>query len=168
MVQMSNIECILRDSTNILKGYIVFLMKRMNLEVSARQLVHEFNLMFKPVWEAAVTQISSTICLTAYCHYLDWCHYNYSKYKISHETAESLSTGNQTTTSVSSDLTLISSDLSTSSSDLIMISSTELLPNAHPEPLAKKVKTQSAKKPKLKLKLKKTKMNGKGKQKSGL
>ncbi|KAG1852599.1 hypothetical protein C8R48DRAFT_777419 [Suillus tomentosus] len=75
--------------------------------------------------------------------------------------------GNKTSTtsaSVSSDLTLVLSDPSTSSSDLTMVSSTGLLPDAHPEPLAKKAKTQSAEEPKSK----KMKTNGKGKQNLGL
>ncbi|KAG2097520.1 uncharacterized protein F5147DRAFT_777978 [Suillus discolor] len=165
-VQMSDIECILRDSTNTLKGYIISLMEGMNLEVSAIQLVRESNPMFEPVWGAAVNQISSTIYLTAYCCYLDWCHHKYSKCKNSHENAQSSSTSYQTTT------TSVSSDLSTSSSDLTMISSTGLLPDAHPKPLAKKAKTQSAEEPKSKSKSTKTKTktktNGKGKGKSGL
>ncbi|KAG1834196.1 hypothetical protein EV424DRAFT_1532424 [Suillus variegatus] len=136
-------------------------------------LVHESNPVFEPIWGAAVNQISSTIYLTAYCHYLDWHHHKYSKFKSLHETAQSSSTGNKTSTasaSISSDLTLVLSDPSTSSSDLTMISSTGLLPDAHPEPLAKKAKTQSAEEPKSQSKSKKTKTktNGKGKQNSGL
>ncbi|KAG1868660.1 hypothetical protein F4604DRAFT_1927207 [Suillus subluteus] len=150
-VQMSDVECMLRDSTNTLKGYIVSLMEGMNLEVSAIQLVCESNPMFEPIWGAAVNQISSAIYLTAYCHYLDWRHHKYSKRKISHETAQSLSTGDRTTAS-------ISSDPSTSSSDLTVFSST-----AHPKlPLAKKAKTQSAEEPKLKSKLKADKDEWKG------
>ncbi|KAG2089749.1 uncharacterized protein F5147DRAFT_780544 [Suillus discolor] len=40
---MSDIEHILRDGTNTLKGYIISLMEGMNLEASEIQLVHESN-----------------------------------------------------------------------------------------------------------------------------
>ncbi|KAG1883114.1 hypothetical protein F4604DRAFT_1678022 [Suillus subluteus] len=168
MVQMSDIKHMLRDGTNTLKEYIASLMEGMNLEASATQLVRESNPMFEPIWGAAVNQIYFTIYLTAYCHYLDWHYHKYSKHKIAHETAQSSSTSDQTTTSISSDPTLVSSDLSTSLSDLTVFSST-----AHPElPLAKKAKTQSAEEPKSKSKSKskskQTKMNRKGKEKSGL
>ncbi|KAG1867362.1 hypothetical protein F4604DRAFT_1542029, partial [Suillus subluteus] len=81
MVQMSDVKHMLRDGANTLKGYIVSLMEGMNLEVSAIQLVCESNPVFKPIWGAAVNQISSAIYLTAYCRYLDWHHHKYSKHK---------------------------------------------------------------------------------------
>ncbi|KAG2077735.1 hypothetical protein BDR04DRAFT_986791, partial [Suillus decipiens] len=80
-VQMSNVEHVLRGSANVLKGYIVSLMEGMNLEASTIQQVRDSNPTFKPVWGAAVNQISSAIYLTAYCCYLDWCHHKYSKCK---------------------------------------------------------------------------------------
>jgi hypothetical protein len=151
MVQMSNVERMLRGSANTLKGYIVSLMEGMNLEASAIQQVRDSNPTFEPVWGAAVNQISSAIYLTAYCRYLDWRHHKYSKRKITRdEAAQSSSTGDQTTASSPSDSTLVSSnpstslsDLGTFSSDLTIFSSTGLSADAHPEPLAKKVKTQS-------------------------
>jgi hypothetical protein len=168
-VQMSDVERVLRDGANALKGYIVSLMEGMNLEASAIQLVHESNPTFEPVWGAALNQISSAIYLTAYCRYLDWRHHKYNKRKITHDEAAEISSA--TTTSVSSDMTLVSSDpstslsdLGTSSSDPTISSSTGLLADAHPEPpLAKKAKTQSAEdsEPKSKSKSKQTKGKGK-------
>ncbi|KAG0695192.1 hypothetical protein DFH29DRAFT_1005675 [Suillus ampliporus] len=177
VVQMSDVERMLRDGANALKGYIVSLMEGMGLEASAIQLVCESNPMFEPIWGAAVNQISSAIYLTAYCHYLDWRHHKYSKRKVTHEAAQPSSTSDQTTTPSSSDPTLVSSDpstsssdLGTSSSDLTIFSSTGLLSDSHPERLAKKAKTQSAEeaKSKSKSKSKQTKTDGKGKGKSGL
>jgi hypothetical protein len=166
---MSDVERVLRDGANALKGYIVSLMEGMNLEASAIQLVHESNPTFEPVWGAALNQISSAIYLTAYCRYLDWRHHKYNKRKITHDEAAEISSA--TTTSVSSDMTLVSSDpstslsdLGTSSSDPTISSSTGLLADAHPEPpLAKKAKTQSAEdsEPKSKSKSKQTKGKGK-------
>ncbi|KAG1886154.1 hypothetical protein F4604DRAFT_1525502, partial [Suillus subluteus] len=81
MVQMSDVECMLRDGANTLKEYIVSLMEGMSLEASAIKLVCESNPIFEPIWGAAINQISSAIYLTAYCHYLDWCNHKYSKCK---------------------------------------------------------------------------------------
>ncbi|KAG1773210.1 hypothetical protein EV702DRAFT_976092 [Suillus placidus] len=53
-VQMSDVEHMLRDGANTLKGYIVSLMEGMSLEASAIQLVCESNPMFEPIWGAAV------------------------------------------------------------------------------------------------------------------
>ncbi|KAG2115306.1 uncharacterized protein F5147DRAFT_649683 [Suillus discolor] len=100
-VEMSDVKHMLRDGANMLKDYIISLMEGMSLEKSAIQLVHKYNPSFEPIWGAAVNQISSAIYLTAYCCYLDWC--------IS-QTAQSLSTGDQnTTTSISSDPTTLAS-----------------------------------------------------------
>lgn len=177
VVQMSDVEHMLRDSTNMLKGFIISLMEGMSLEASAIQLVRKSNPMLEPVWKAAVNQISSAIYLTAYCHYLDWRHHKYSKHKIMHKVAQTLGTSDQTTASGSSNPTLVSSVLSTSSSDLgtsssdpTISSSTGLLSDSHPEHLAKKAKTHSAEEPKSwsRPKSKQAKADGKGKGKSGL
>ncbi|KAG1863217.1 hypothetical protein DFJ58DRAFT_774448 [Suillus subalutaceus] len=146
-VHMSDVERMLRDGANALKEYIVSLMQGMSLEASAIQLVRESNPIFEPVWGAAINQISSAIYLTAYCRYLDWRNHKYSKRKIS-QTAQSSSTGDQTTASISSVPTLASSSNPTlASSDPTVCSSAGLSLDMQPEPLAKKAKTKAAEEP---------------------
>ncbi|KAG2103743.1 uncharacterized protein F5147DRAFT_775869 [Suillus discolor] len=119
-VEMSDVECMLRDGANALKEYIISLMEGMSLEESAIYLVCDSNPSFEPILGAGVNQISSAIYLTAYCHYLDWCNHKYSKHKIS-QTAQSLRTGDQNiAASISSDPTTLasSSDPTFASSDL--------------------------------------------------
>jgi hypothetical protein len=172
-VQMSDVERMLKDGANSLKGYIVSLMEGMSVEASAIELVRQSNPVFEPVWGAAVNQISSAIYLTAYCRYLDWCHHKYSKCKISQDTVQTSGTGDQTTDASISELSdpmLVSSVPSTSSSGPTLFSSTGLLSDSHPEPLAKKAKTlepQAKAKAKSTTKSNRTNAKGKGKGKSG-
>ncbi|KAG1796717.1 uncharacterized protein HD556DRAFT_1441402 [Suillus plorans] len=181
-VEMSDVEHMLRDGANALKEYIVSLMEGMSLEKSAIHLVRNSNPSFKLIWGAGVNQISSTIYLTAYCRYLDWCNHKYSKCKIS-PTAQSSSTGDQNiAASISSDPTTLasssdptsasSSDPTFASSDLTVRSSSpsRLSLDVQSEPLVKKAKTKPIEEPEVKSKSKKiktkTRRNGKGK--SGL
>ncbi|KAG1745143.1 hypothetical protein EDD22DRAFT_958543 [Suillus occidentalis] len=157
-IQMSNVERMLKDGANAEDNQLSHKSKEIGEKIGGGNVT-------VTVWRAAVNQISSSIYLTAYCRYLDWRHHKYSKRKISHDIAQTSSTGDQTTTSISelSDPTLVLSVPSTSSSSPTL-SSSGLLPDVPPEPLAKKAKTQTLEKPKVKSK---SKPKQKGKVKSG-
>ncbi|KAG2353250.1 hypothetical protein BDR07DRAFT_1233391, partial [Suillus spraguei] len=81
MLQMGDVERMLDNAAESLKGYIISLMEGMGLEESAVQSVRDFHPVFEPFWGAALNSISSAIYLTAYCHYLDWRHHKYDKCK---------------------------------------------------------------------------------------
>ncbi|KAG1742056.1 hypothetical protein EDB19DRAFT_1598119, partial [Suillus lakei] len=80
-LQMDDIEQMLSDTAESLKGYIILLMEGMVLEEAAIQSVCDSRPTFEPVWMAALNSISSTIYLTAYCRYLDWRNHKYDKRK---------------------------------------------------------------------------------------
>ncbi|KAG1720724.1 uncharacterized protein EDB91DRAFT_1021767, partial [Suillus paluster] len=80
-LQMNDVERMLSDAAENLKRYIILLMEGMALEEAAIQSARDSHPVFKPVWMAALNSISSTIYLTAYCRYLDWCNHKYDKQK---------------------------------------------------------------------------------------
>ncbi|KAG1814028.1 uncharacterized protein BJ212DRAFT_1482373 [Suillus subaureus] len=129
MLQMGDVECMLDNAAESLKGYIVSLMEGMGLEET-------------------LNSISSMIYLTAYCYYLDWCYHKYDKHKTMHvaiqQPSSSKSTSTRPTNSSSIMTTSSSSDPTTCplSGTMPASSSTGLLLNVQPEHSAKKSKVQ--------------------------
>ncbi|KAG1797166.1 hypothetical protein EV424DRAFT_1303599, partial [Suillus variegatus] len=80
-LQMGDVEHMLANAAESLKGYIVSLMEGMGLEASAVKSARDSHPVFEPSWGAALNSISSTIYLTAYCRYLDWRNHKYDKRK---------------------------------------------------------------------------------------
>ncbi|KAG1775073.1 hypothetical protein EV702DRAFT_1199670 [Suillus placidus] len=138
-LQMDDVEWMLSDAAESLKGYIILLMEGMGLEESAIQSA-------------------------PYCRYLDWRNHKYDKHKTAHVNVQSSdSSTQQTSTSFSSILMTSSSDATTSSSDGTVSTSAGLSLDVQPECSAKKSKIQpEGKCDESKVKPKK-KGNGKGK-----
>ena len=181
MLQMDDVEWMLSDAAESLKGYIISLMEGMALEEAAIQSACDSHPVFEPVWMAALNSISSAIYLTAYCRYLDWRNHKYDKHKTTHVNVQSSDSSTQLTSTSfsmipmtsSSGATTSSSDAMTSSSDVMVSSSAGLSLDVQPEHSAKKSKIQpegncegSKAKPKKKAKPKTDKANGNGKGKS--
>jgi hypothetical protein len=149
-LQMDDVEHMLANAAESLKGYIVSLMEGMGLEASVVKSARDSHPVFEPSWGAALNSISSAIYLTAYCRYLDWRNHKYDKRKSMHVGIQQPS-GSESTSSTTNTTSLSSIPITSSSSDPTTCtssgmtsasSSTGLSFDAQPERSAKKLKVQ--------------------------
>jgi hypothetical protein len=163
---MDDVEWMLSDAAESLKGYIISLMEGMALEEAAIQSACDSHPVFEPAQMAALNSISSVIYLTAYCQYLDWCNHKYKKHKMMHVNVQSSDSSTQLTSTFSLIPTTSSSGAMTSPSNATVSSSAGLSLDVLPECSAKKLKTQIQPEGNCEESKVKPKKKGKGKGKS--
>ncbi|KAG2108214.1 uncharacterized protein F5147DRAFT_652936 [Suillus discolor] len=171
-VDMTNVDRLLNTSAENLKAEMITIMEGFGLEKSMIDKAHNSKSELLLNWSAAAMQMSSTICNTAYFHYVDWFNYKYNN-KHKSATQDTAGTGTEVSAESAQTITLSATQATVHTGTEVSGKSAQIITLS--APLASGSTECDLKKPKvskdseetknatgsLKKKQKKRKMNGK-------